>query len=216
MILTRTHLNGPRPGARKLLGSPRAMHAAVLAGFSPGTDPGRVLWRVDEAGSPAPVLYVVSKTVPDLTHVDEQAGWPSRRMAESAPYDGFLAQLAAGQTWAFRTTVNPTHRVLRNGRWQVLAHVTVAQQTRWLQDRAESLGVRWASSRDDDPDAPSFVLAGRSVRSFKREKATVTLAMATFDGLLEVTDADLLRSALIGGIGRGKAYGCGLMTLARP
>ena len=33
--------------------------------------------------------------------------------------------------------------------------------------------------------------------------------------LLEVTDADLLRRTLISGLGPAKAYGCGLMTLAR-
>ena len=44
----------------------------------------------------------------------------------------------------------------------------------------------------------------------------MTLALATFEGVLEVTDPDALRHGLVHGIGRGKAYGCGLMTLARP
>ena len=44
----------------------------------------------------------------------------------------------------------------------------------------------------------------------------MTLGVATFEGVLEVTDPDALRRALTHGIGRGKAYGCGLMTLARP
>jgi CRISPR system Cascade subunit CasE len=43
----------------------------------------------------------------------------------------------------------------------------------------------------------------------------VNLAVATFDGLLEVADADLLRRTLVSGLGPAKAYGCGLMTLAR-
>ncbi|WP_258184643.1 MULTISPECIES: type I-E CRISPR-associated protein Cas6/Cse3/CasE [unclassified Bifidobacterium] len=41
----------------------------------------------------------------------------------------------------------------------------------------------------------------------------MTLASATFDGVLVVDDPDLLRHALVEGIGRAKGYGFGLMTL---
>ena len=37
----------------------------------------------------------------------------------------------------------------------------------------------------------------------------------TYDGLLKVCDAAQFRAALCGGIGSGKAYGAGLMTLVR-
>ena len=37
----------------------------------------------------------------------------------------------------------------------------------------------------------------------------------SFEGLLRVTDAALFREALTRGIGRGKAYGLGLLTLMR-
>lgn len=36
----------------------------------------------------------------------------------------------------------------------------------------------------------------------------------TFDGRLEVTDPAALRRTLTQGIGKAKAYGCGLITLA--
>ena len=38
----------------------------------------------------------------------------------------------------------------------------------------------------------------------------------TFEGLLEVTDEELFRNMLVNGLGRGKAYGMGLMTVMRP
>lgn len=37
----------------------------------------------------------------------------------------------------------------------------------------------------------------------------------TFDGRLEVTDPAALRRTLTLGLGKAKAYGCGLMTLAK-
>lgn len=204
-------LNPQRRDARKLLSSPQVMHAAVLSGFPPGADPGRVLWRVDGLGTPQTVLWMVSAEEPDLTHLEEQAGWPSRPTSRSMSYDGLLSGLAVGQAWGFRLTANPTHTVTQNGRKQVLGHVTPSQQLGWLLDRQEQLGVRLADTAGES----TVQLVGRDVRKFKRQGSTVTLATASFSGLLTVADPDRLRSALIGGVGRGKAYGCGLMTLAR-
>ena len=43
----------------------------------------------------------------------------------------------------------------------------------------------------------------------------VTINRTVYEGVARVTDPDALRHALVAGIGRSKAYGCGLMTLAR-
>ena len=43
----------------------------------------------------------------------------------------------------------------------------------------------------------------------------VKLLGVTYEGLLTVTDAEKFREALISGIGRGKAYGLGLLTVVR-
>ena len=47
-------------------------------------------------------------------------------------------------------------------------------------------------------------------------RSQVTLTRASYEGVLEITDANTLRAALVNGMGHAKAYGCGLMTLARP
>ena len=41
----------------------------------------------------------------------------------------------------------------------------------------------------------------------------VTLLGVTYEGILRVTDAALLRETLKNGMGHGKAHGMGLMTL---
>lgn len=43
----------------------------------------------------------------------------------------------------------------------------------------------------------------------------VSLLSVTFEGFLTVTDADLFRCTLTEGIGRGKAYGMGMLTVVR-
>jgi CRISPR system Cascade subunit CasE len=61
-----------------------------------------------------------------------------------------------------------------------------------------------------DERALSFAKS-REERAQQRQVKVVTV---TFEGLLTITDPPALRRALIQGLGRGKAYGCGLMTLA--
>jgi CRISPR system Cascade subunit CasE len=43
----------------------------------------------------------------------------------------------------------------------------------------------------------------------------VSLLAVTFEGKLVVTDAAMFRETLVQGIGRGKAYGMGMMTVIR-
>ena len=212
MILTRVDLNARRDGARKLVGSPQAMHAALLSGFPPDVDAGRVLWRLDQGASLHPRLWMVSATTPDLTHLEEQAGWPNQPTHRSVNYGGVLDALAEGQTWAFRVTVNPAHRTDHGGRKKIFAYLSVEKQVGWLLDRQERIGARLVDAGGE----PSFSVICRDHKRFRRGSGQVTLGTATFDGTLVVADSGALRETLTGGLGRAKAYGCGLMTLARP
>ena len=85
MYLTRFRLNAARPGARQLISSPQALHAAVMSSFPnilpTATDRPRVLWRLDRNAAAELQLYVVSGERPDLTHLVEQAGWPAAATA---------------------------------------------------------------------------------------------------------------------------------------
>lgn len=212
MFMTRFAINTARRGAQKLLGSPRAMHAAVESGFPPTSDaaPGRALWRVDVAGA-RQWLYVVSPDRPDLTHLVEQAGWPtSIDPWQTRSYSGFLEAVAEGQQWGFRLRANPVKQ-LRDQRARV-PHVTADQQREWLIERSSSLGFRIPDAAER---TPAVTVSDRQRRSFRRESATVTLVTAQFDGVLVVQDPDILRRTLCQGVGRGKAYGCGLLTLGQ-
>lgn len=219
MYLTRTPINPRRRGSAQLLSSPQAMHAAVLAAFAEpaASDDGRILWRVDNHRNQRVLLYVVSPQMPDFTHLVEQAGWPTTETWLTRPYAPLLEKLAPGQHWQFRLTANPVHAGRRPD-WpntKPIAHVTAKQQERWLIDRAASWGFALAPTGGVGfEDGFDLAIVERSTRKFRRGNATVTLGVATFEGHLEVTDAAALRHALTHGVGRAKAYGCGLITLA--
>jgi CRISPR system Cascade subunit CasE len=217
MYLTRFEINTARRAARDLLASPQRMHGAVLAAFPSSRATSldeRVLWRVDHHERQA-VLYLVSPDRPDLTHLVENVGWPTTEGWATRDYTPLLDRLAVGQRWGFRLAANPVHNRRKTDdsqRSQRLGHITVAQQTEWLLRRAEHHGFILPLGEQKEPDV---AVRGRRTVRFARQGHTVTLDTAVFEGRLEVTDPTALRAALARGIGHGKAYGCGLLTLAR-
>lgn len=229
MYLTRFQINPARNGARRLLVSPQRMHAAVLSAFpGPTSDEnGRVLWRIDRVGSQL-FLLVVSPERPDLTHLVEQAGWPTLETGwETRDYDPVLGRIEAGQRWAFRFTGNPVHSLpVEDGakRGRVVAYRTIEQQLGWLASQGERHGFALATRAVEGLDAASGepvtgeASTARITRSevvrFDREGSKVTLRIADFDGIVEITDAAAFRAALSRGIGPARAYGCGLLTIA--
>lgn len=230
-VFTRVLINPGKREGRALLLNPQAMHAAVRSLFPPdlhGDDGGRVLWRVDSPSSHTHLLYVVSPEAPDATELVDKAGWVTRP-AQSVDYSPMLEGLRTGQEWAFRLRANPVHSAPRGQgpRGRLYAHVTVAQQTQWLVDKAGRHGFEVVSETRPSPEGEDVVVhrvtvTNRKDLHFNRydpkrgRRDRVTIRQAQFDGLLRVTDASSLRLALVRGIGRGKAYGCGLLTLARP
>ncbi|MFI7609310.1 type I-E CRISPR-associated protein Cas6/Cse3/CasE [Micromonospora sp. NPDC049366] len=218
MFLTRFQINPARRGARKLLSSPHALHAAVRAAFAEPEDHerdgSRTLWRLDTSAPGRMLLYIVSPGRPDLTHLVEQAGWPTTEAWVTRDYDGLLDSLHPGQTWAFRLTANPSHSGRKTAdakETQRFGYLREEEQIGWLTNRATRHGFTIATQHDG---RPNLHLHHRRTQSFKRGLGTVTLTTVTYDGILQVADANAFRQTLTRGIGHAKAYGCGLLTLA--
>ena len=232
MYLTCFRFNTARWEARRLLSSPQRMHAAVMSSFPqilPTTSPApRVLWRADRNTSAEVLLFVVSPDRPDLTHLVEQAGWPAAAASgtpgwQTFHYTPFLEHLDKGGTWGFQLTANPVHSV-RNADGvptKRTAHLTARHQLRWLLQRQKTGGFKvLPKPRDkqltDHSDEHQVIIADQRGMDFSKQgsRGRVTIKAVTYAGRLEVTDPDALRTILTSGLGKAKAYGCGLMTLA--
>ncbi|MBA0050165.1 type I-E CRISPR-associated protein Cas6/Cse3/CasE [Streptomyces sp. AJS327] len=235
MYLTRFRANIARADARRLFGSPHLLHGAVSMSFPrpPGRDGAgpRVLWRLDHDASHQTSLFIVSPDRPDLTHLVEQAGWPASDVPgwDTYDYGAFLGGLNQGDVWGFRLTANPVHHVRLPGqpegaRTKRLAHRTPKHQTTWLLERQQSAGFEVLPKppeRQLAQEGDEHQLAVRDYRPLRfrrqpREQRAedVRITRVTFDGRLRITDPELLRRTLTHGLGKAKAYGCGLMTLA--
>ncbi|WP_313006783.1 type I-E CRISPR-associated protein Cas6/Cse3/CasE [Corynebacterium variabile] len=214
MYLSRMYLNPQRRHCRALLANPEMLHAAVLSSFPPGTDAvsdnGRVLWSIDRSGDKT-ALWMLSPAVPSFEHLQEQAGWSQQQTWETRDYSGLIGQLMKGQQYAFRLVANPIHIVTEGGMKKRRVHQKPEFQLQWLLDRQEAMGVKFLR----EEDAVAATVTGSERLVFNRKGRNVTLVRVVYQGLLEVTDRDLLEQTLISGIGKGKAYGCGLLTLAK-
>lgn len=214
-FLTRIDLNPRRRGTARLLASPHRVHGAVNACFTPSQRPSRPLWRLDRTAL-GTRLYLVSDVAPDPTSVLEEYGWPLADSWQTRDYAPVLEAVSEGAAFAFRLIGNPVHDVVlpprpgsdRGPRKQRVAHVTATQQLEWFRTRCESWGMSVAGPGN------RVEIVERRVYEFERQGRTVTIGTATFEGVLEVSDAAELRRRLVEGVGHAKAYGCGLLTLA--
>ena len=209
MYLTRMELDVGKRDTRKGLLSPSIFHGAIESSFPGGRE--RRLWRVDEFQGRY-YLLLLRAQVPDLSHMAEQIGSEGHeRSWKTKAYDPLLDRIKQGSTWQFRLTANPTKSVCPSQpgkRGEVHAHITPAHQLQWLLDRCERHGFTV------DPEEVN-VTKSQWQRFYKggQQKKPVTLLSVTFEGILTVTDAECFRKTMVGGLGRGKAFGLGLLTI---
>ncbi len=194
----------------KALVSPNIFHGAVEAAF-PGKRT-RKLWRIDRIGKHC-YLMLISVEKPMFEQAVKQFGFLDRKEKwETKEYHTLLERVQNNTVWHFRLVANPTISV-SNGRGKrgcVHAHVTSFYQKKWLLERCEKNGF-WI---DDNQLA---VIENKWQKFYKgsERKNMVNLLAVTYEGILQVTDAEKFRRTLLEGMGRGKAFGMGMLTIAK-
>ena len=213
MYLSRIMLNTKKRETMRALSLPNVLHGAVEQSFSEKEK--RKLWRIDWLNE-ARNLLVLSEEAPDFTHISKQFGYPSSESPwEIKDYHLLLSRLQAGQDWHFRLCANPVRSSFKkkdkaSGRGKVFAHVTQEQQRQWLLMKAETCGFILKEDEFDVVHTQWFKF--NKGNDSQRE---VTLRTATFEGKLTIANLESFKQTLLSGVGRAKAYGCGLLTIAR-
>ena len=196
MYLSRVELGLARPTTMQALVAPQKLHGAVESAFA--GERRRRLWRLDRLGGKL-YLLLLSEDRPDLTGIAAQFG-PANGAgrAETRDYTPLLQRITPGSVWQFRLTANPTKS----------CPDPKEAAARWLLQRAEKHGFALT------PD--SFTVTASRWLQFAKggdRRHPVTLLSVTYEGVLQVTDPQAFCQLLTQGIGRGKAYGLGLMTV---
>lgn len=203
MHLTRLTLDPRSAHARRDLGDAYEMHRTLARAFveDAQSTPARFLWRL-EAGSNAWATPVV------LVQAAVEADWSALQALPNYLQGSVESKclsleewLEGGTRYRFRLQANPT--VTRQGKRYGL--VGEAEQLAWL----ERQGVRHGFSVEAALVTASDVLASR------KGESRISLQRVCFEGRLQVTELAAISRALMLGIGPGKAFGCGLLSVAR-
>jgi CRISPR system Cascade subunit CasE len=205
MYLSRLTLNPRQPQARRDLSDPYEMHRTLSRAFvvDAATPPARFLWRLESGAGfqPSTVVLVQSATRADWSVFDPMAAYADEILGNKAI--DLDALIRDGARYRFRLLANPT--VTRAGKRYGL--VREDDQVAWLARQGERNGFRLHGC-----------VRGASERLRVNQKRTpnrITVDTALFDGLLEVESSSLVKTALRNGLGHAKAFGLGLLSVAR-
>jgi len=205
MYLTRLTLDAGHPQARRDLSNAYEMHRTLARAYAPDPNaaPNRFLWRLEpsSATSASAVLLVQSDQTADWSVLDALAGYALEVLGNKPV--SLETLIREGGRCRFRLLANPT--VTRDGKRHGL--VKEEEQLAWLDRQGKKGGFDLLGC-----------VRGSSARLQARQGSrgrNITLQTALFEGALEVTDAESLRSTVRQGVGHGKALGLGLLSLAR-
>lgn len=210
MYLSQLILNPRNRRVQRELADLYQLHRSLMRAFPEEVSPEdeRVLFRVDEHPRfGVPALLVQSLTLPDWSWLGQDPGARGYLLPVDVPNPAVKPlnlHLATGQVLVFRLRANPT--VKRAGKRRGL--VREEDQRAWLERKAAEGGFRVLSVRITREGA-----ANGEVRRGEEAHNLLLLAVR-FDGLLQVVDPERLVATVQRGVGSGKGFGFGLLSLA--
>lgn len=163
----------------------------------------RHLWRIDSIGKKF-YLIVVSEEKPDLEKL-EAYGVP--KTAQTKSYSPYLNSLEEGKRMRFRVTLNPTISKVVKGhkRGKVYPCISIDHQMYYLFKRCKQLGFSLLESE--------VYIVERGFKRLYKNGKSIKLVKVSYEGILTIQDKGKFIHTLTKGIGKEKAYGCGLLTV---
>ena len=218
MFLSRLLLSHHSPRVLREMEQPNEMHRTVMRAFGParGESGARnefgVLFRVDASPHSQKVtLYVQSEAEPDWQPLEDLRGY-LLRTTDDVPnpatrrMDSLIESVSDSRVYSFVLRANPTKRRHDNGKRVGLYNAD--ELTEWLLRKGREGGF----------DATHLEIASegvlRGLRFDGEKRYRLRHNSVYFKGILMVSDEKAFRHTIVSGIGSGKAYGFGLLSLA--
>ncbi|MGW0334738.1 type I-E CRISPR-associated protein Cas6/Cse3/CasE [Streptomyces sp. NPDC003011] len=167
-----------------------------------------VLFRIEDTSDGQHIL-LQSSHEPDLTRLPDGYG-----TALTRPLDPLLEALKTGLTIRYRCTASPVRKpgATTRARYNLPAAIPLAGEDadEWWTRQADNAGLKPLTNHSQALEAARAV---RTPNSGSQEQR-IRHNRIRFDGTAIIISPDLLRQKITEGIGRGKAYGCGLLSIA--
>ncbi|MCW5775619.1 MAG: type I-E CRISPR-associated protein Cas6/Cse3/CasE [Phycisphaeraceae bacterium] len=235
LYLSLLELDSGSRQVRSELAHPYEMHRTLMRGFPQAATEARreygVLFRAEpdeQLGRVA--VYVQSLVEPDWSYL-RNGEYLVREPEPPKDLARAYGRLRSGQELRFRIRANPTRRIARpkHGdegiKGKRVALLREDQQAAWLarkgRERVKGCpgGFELLTREVVEPDGrrcqfPSVNICDEGPQWGQRNGGTLTHVAVRFDGILRITDADAFRATLARGIGPGKAFGFGLLSIA--
>jgi CRISPR system Cascade subunit CasE len=210
--LTRITLNPRIPQARRDLRDIAQMHRTIMNLFPENLghtarQTAGALFRTEDTDHGISLL-IQSQIEPNATALPNDYGTITTRSL-----DPLLGALRTGLPVRYRIIANATRKLgphTKAGRPHQIVPLNGAEAEQWWQRQAEQSGLQL---RTNSATALTSATGVREPR-VPTERQPQRHARTQFDGTATITDTQLLTQRLQDGIGRGKSYGCGLLTLA--
>ncbi|MER6557905.1 type I-E CRISPR-associated protein Cas6/Cse3/CasE [Streptomyces sp. NPDC001027] len=206
-VLARIRLNPHHRAVHRDLRDATQMHRTVMRmapdnlGHSPRLQAG-LLYRLEETDTASTLLVQAAQLDPALL----PAGYGHAEIKDLAP---MFSALRKGLAVRYRIVLNPAKRERlpqdqKNKRGKIIPLSGGDADQWWLRRAADAgLNVHLLTPTNVAPIRPQGPQAPPMRHSLIR-----------YDGTATVTDPDALTQAVLNGIGRGKPYGAGLLSLA--
>lgn len=204
MYLIRIHLNPLRRDTVRAFSNPNLIHGAICQTQVDRTE--RVLWRIDTLGQQT-YLMILSPTLLETKEIINQFGYP-QEVAQVKDYNLLLDRIHDGSRWAFRLCANSTVSgpACDGQRGKIHAHVSSKWQMEWLKNKSVKNGFSIDLNQ-------TKVVYSKWIQFRKHSPGMVSIKEVIFEGVLTVDNSELFKKALVHGIGKGKAYGMGMLTV---
>lgn len=176
-----------------------------------------LLFRLEETHG-GPVLLVQSHHRLDLEKLEARLG-PGFGQTAQRDLTPFLDKLVKGQELRYRLAAAPSKRLGKSDknaeRLGKPAETKARAYTRplfgadadqWWRERADRHGL--------DLHEVAVSGAAPALDPGRGGRRNVRHHVSRFDGHATITDPEALRQAVLEGVGRGKSFGCGLLSLA--
>ncbi|RLC41266.1 MAG: type I-E CRISPR-associated protein Cas6/Cse3/CasE [Candidatus Coatesbacteria bacterium] len=210
MYLSKIVLNPLNKNVLKELSNFYEMHRTVLKAFPDGEDvKSSVLYRVEvNKKTGVPTVLIQSETEPNWNFLVSNGN----RNLEPPQYKLFNPQFKKGQHIRFRLRACPSKRVLRHPDGSKAGYIKglyePEEQIEWLKRKGKDGGFSVHSVLT----IPEGNIVGYEKKNGKKNK--ITIFSVVFEGILTVEDVDKFSLTLRKGIGRGKRFGFGMLSVA--